>query len=868
MEKIGLKAVLEMGSFQAGVRQYLSGIDQMTSEADQLLRSLQPVGIALAGLGAAGGAFIKSATMTAARTQELSLVLDVLATNARKAALAEGDMARATELSADAIDAGVQAIKDKGITTQVATKLTTQFVRYQLDMAQSTDLARVAQDAAVLSMQDSSEALDGLLHGILTYNPRVLRTYGITVQAKDAFEAFADANGLVAEELTSSQRAQAMLNAVLQEGESISGAYEAAMDSAGKRLRSLKRHTEEAKNALGEAFIPYLDKGVVAVTNLLKAFNELDPQQQKMIANMLGIGTVVGAAGGAFILLTPRILATAKAFGELATFGKDVHAGLMLMKEGAGAAQVATTGLAGTAAAAIPVLLALAAAATAAYKAYQLHQEIQERQAETAGTWTKFLQEQVSAGKSATEIANEYGEAQKRVAQAHEEGGLIADVFVNKQRVMNAEAEALNQTLASQSSTYAEYAEAISIVNAKMEEGETAVAMLTEAEYEEAKAVGRESAQRRDFYGYLEDTKEATEENAEALEELAEIEQRMADDQEDIAQRTLQMERDYNRQLVDMSIDRARQIEDIERNLAARRAEAASQLAQRLADIEAQGARQAQQSARDHAERMAEIEENYQERVAEIKQEYEKSMYEAISERDATAALKAMRKRDEELEEARRDRDEQRADAQTDYAQQQADQAANLEAQKQAARQAYQEQMADLAQSRQEQIEELDRSLARQKADLQRHNQWQIQEMRQQFMDEYREMIYNYAAQEALYAQHLANMQQIWNQMGGSWGLPPTGTRGFIGGYAEGGSFITGGTTTATFGEAGVPELVIAQPMSPVPGMGANPGSVDVGGTMRHEVSGAIDGLMSGFEGRLSGAVTRAVIQAFRGVLH
>ena len=805
LEKIGLKAELEMSGFQAGMRAYLSGTKQMESETEKLLHSLQPVGIALAAVGAAGTAFIRSATLTAARTEELSLVLDVLAENSRQTAIAEGDLARASQLTTQAIDGTVDAVKDRGITTQVATKLVSQFARYELDMVQASDLARVAQDAAVISMQDSSEALDGLLHGILTYNPVVLRTYGITVQAADAFEAFAASNGLVADELTNAQRSQAMLNAVLQEGTSISGAYEAAMNSVGKQLRSLMgRELEEFKNAMGDAYLPLMLEAVTSARDLLKAFNALDPAQQKMIANLLGIGTVVSTVGGTFLLLTPRIIATVKALGTLGGFASNVGFSLKLIGAGANVADLGLAGMTAKAIAAVGPLAALIAVVLAGNKILEGHHE---KTIALSDSYERYMDMMRKTGRASAIVTEAEWEQQRSQAAQVETTETAAQAT-----------DAYTQRLMGLAMAYAEVARQL----------------------------------------------EPTEEQ---LKKLAELETQMAEDQADIARRVVAMERDYNQQIIDMNIDRARTIEDIDRDLAKSREQAATNLASRLAAIEAQGAQQQQQAAYDHAQRMADIEEQYQERIRDIQKRYRETMWDAISNRDATAALKAMRTRREELDEAKRDRDQQNTDASTDYARQQEEQARNLEIQRQQAQQAYQEQMADLQTSRAEQIEELDRSLARQLEDLERHNQWTLQEMRQEFRDEYAEMIASYASEEALYAQHLENMRRLWAAYGGTWGTPRSGSRGFIGGYAEGGSFVTGGPTTATFGEGGVPELVTAVPLRGLYRDGGASGG-GASGTMRHEVSGAIDGVMGGFEGRLTGAITGAVLRAFGEVLH
>jgi predicted nucleic acid-binding Zn-ribbon protein len=343
-----------------GLRETGTGLDSLAAEAKGLAEGLKPLGQALTAAGAAGTALATSSVMTAARTEELGLVLGVMAENARDAAMAEGDFSRANEMATANVWRAVEAIKEKGISTQVASKLASQFIRYELDMAQATELARVAQDAAVISMQDSSEALDGLLHGILTYNPRVLRTYGITVLAADAFEQFAEANGIAVDEMDNSQRAQAMLNSVLVEGERITGAYEAAMGSAGKQLRSFTgRELQELRNALGQAFLPLMGSAVGTVRDLTQRFLDLDPASQRAVSGILGVASAGATLTGATILLTPRLVETYKALRLLATFGGDTFAAATLVAKGFSVAEVASLGLAGAVGAlALPVSIA------------------------------------------------------------------------------------------------------------------------------------------------------------------------------------------------------------------------------------------------------------------------------------------------------------------------------------------------------------------------------------------------------------------------------------------------------------------------------------------------------------------------------
>jgi len=137
-------------------------------------------------------------------------------------------------------------------------------------------LARLAQDAAVISMQDSSEALEGLIHGITTMNTRVLRTYGITLASvTDAQEKYAAEIGKTREELNETEMIQAVLNAVLLQGEQIAGAYEASMETAGKQMRSMNRHVMELKSNIGKPFLGAFTEIIKAATAWLKYFREL-----------------------------------------------------------------------------------------------------------------------------------------------------------------------------------------------------------------------------------------------------------------------------------------------------------------------------------------------------------------------------------------------------------------------------------------------------------------------------------------------------------------------------------------------------------------------------------------------------------------
>ena len=169
----------------------------------------------------------------------------------------------------------VEQVKDMGITTGVAQQAISEAFANQLDPSVMPQLARVAQDAAVLAKADSSATLERIIIGITRQNSLILRNAGLTVMAGQAIEDYADELGVATDSLDSSQRVQAVLNAVLKEGTALTGTYSAAMETAGKQQRSLARHVEETHEQIGGYLIPAYTEWIKLRTRFWKGFKEM-----------------------------------------------------------------------------------------------------------------------------------------------------------------------------------------------------------------------------------------------------------------------------------------------------------------------------------------------------------------------------------------------------------------------------------------------------------------------------------------------------------------------------------------------------------------------------------------------------------------
>jgi hypothetical protein len=189
-----------------------------------------------------GVRFLKDLADTAARAEVLSTVLHVVGNNAG--------------YTTAALDKADRQIQSLGITASAARQSLTQFIQAELELSKAPELARAAQDAAVILGTNSSDAFERLVTAVQTSNTLMLRHMGIIVSADAAYQKYAQSIGKSVSQLTSAQRAQAFLNATIEQTKRIQGSYTAAMGDVGKQLTSLDRLTTDLKTSLGNNLLP------------------------------------------------------------------------------------------------------------------------------------------------------------------------------------------------------------------------------------------------------------------------------------------------------------------------------------------------------------------------------------------------------------------------------------------------------------------------------------------------------------------------------------------------------------------------------------------------------------------------------------
>jgi tape measure domain-containing protein len=147
---------------------------------------------------------------------------------------------------------------------------------------------------------------------------------------------------------------------------------------------------------------------------------------------------------------------------SLPGFYRDVQAAQALLKEGASVFDVMSTGAAGLTATLGPLAMALAAV-TAVVVTYNetVAKAQNEGMAANAEAWANALARVKEQGGNAQAVLDAYAAGIQRVNEAHDEGGLVADLFVNRQAMINNGLAATISTLNDTAGSWEEYSTAV-----------------------------------------------------------------------------------------------------------------------------------------------------------------------------------------------------------------------------------------------------------------------------------------------------------------------------------------------------------------------------------------------------------------------
>lgn len=266
---------LDTKQLQTGARTAERTVNNMSN---QMVTSIGRIATAFGGMYAAHkalqmakqlGEFASVMTLTAARTEELQVIME--------------SVGRVAGYSAGYLAQQEKVVKKLGITTQTSRMVLIRFMQAQIDLSYATKIARVAQDLAPIALMDTARAAETLTRAIAAQRPILLRQFGIVTDLSEVYGKLAKRLDKSAEDLNENEKRMAFLNIILEQGARVAGTYEAAMETVGKQMRSIPRYSQEAANAVGKVFMPVFKEMVKDITQGFKDIEKAFTENQEAI---------------------------------------------------------------------------------------------------------------------------------------------------------------------------------------------------------------------------------------------------------------------------------------------------------------------------------------------------------------------------------------------------------------------------------------------------------------------------------------------------------------------------------------------------------------------------------------------------------
>lgn len=258
--QVGVKLTADASEMLAGFRQANASAQQLHASLSPLAKGASILGGGIAAAGLSLFAFGKHSFEAAARVSELNVAIDAIE--------------KSTGMVGGQIHKAAEEIKSMGIEMASAQQMAIEFAKGHLDMSQASKIARAAQDLAVISQRNSTDQAMLLTRAITTGNTVLLKSAGITKQSSEGYADYARQLGKNATQLNATERQQAIINLILEEGKNVAGVYEGAMQEAGKVLRSFPRLLDDIHEAFGSALLGGFGPAIKSAYDLVNAFDK------------------------------------------------------------------------------------------------------------------------------------------------------------------------------------------------------------------------------------------------------------------------------------------------------------------------------------------------------------------------------------------------------------------------------------------------------------------------------------------------------------------------------------------------------------------------------------------------------------------
>lgn len=140
-----------------------------------------------------------------------------------------------------------------------------------------------------------------------------------------------------------------------------------------------------------------------------------------------------------------------------------------------------------------PVSAGISAVGLAFQEFKRQQKGVKEGIQEVDKSWTGFTERQIRTNRDAVSAAKSYEDAQNKIQEVFEMGGVIADAVLDKRRMTNAAEKDLQRLLAGTAKNYDDYTQAVQYLNENLKDGERIVTTLNEAEFKRYQLLAKQA---------------------------------------------------------------------------------------------------------------------------------------------------------------------------------------------------------------------------------------------------------------------------------------------------------------------------------------------------------------------------------------
>jgi hypothetical protein len=197
--------------------------------------------------------FLEESEKVAERTEALGVSLKVV-----------GENAGISMLELKNLTDGMEGV---GLSTADSRESLLKMIQAELDLKDSSKLAEIAVNAAAIGGTTSMQALEKIIQSITYQSPRMVKSLGLVVDFQDDIKRSAAELG---RQLTDTEKKQIALNAILEQGRKIEGAYAESLTTVQGQRALQADLVEKLREQAGSMFTGASYESLKAANEILK----------------------------------------------------------------------------------------------------------------------------------------------------------------------------------------------------------------------------------------------------------------------------------------------------------------------------------------------------------------------------------------------------------------------------------------------------------------------------------------------------------------------------------------------------------------------------------------------------------------------